>query len=394
MLRFRQFSKTITEETSSEFKKLKHLEHAEDHPINEGEHGYSRSREVLHAVHNALKRKDSDVRVTTKYDGSPSVVFGHHPETGRFFVASKSAFNKNPKLNYTPEDIEKNHGHAPGLVEKLKAALEHLPKVAPKHGVYQGDLMYSEGDVRHEGGKVHFTPNTITYSAPKGSEEGKKVAKSKLGIVVHTKYHGKTLEDMSAGFDPDTKNFKTHPDVNSISPSIDLKKVKHTPENQKYFEHHMEFADDLHSQGGEAMHAAVSQHKDNLKLYINQSVKTGEKPSVKGFIRHLEKVGQQKVDSVKTETSKKKKLEEMHAAIEHVTTNKKHMENAFAIHHHLQQAKDALIKSLNTHQAYEHTIAGKPTNPEGFVAIHKGYPTKLVDRAEFSRANFLARPRD
>jgi hypothetical protein len=81
-----------------------------------------------------------------KYDGSPSIVFGHHPKTGKFFVASKSAFNKNPKINYTHKDIEKHHGHAPGLVSKLKTALTHLPKVAPKHGVYQGDVMHTRED--------------------------------------------------------------------------------------------------------------------------------------------------------------------------------------------------------------------------------------------------------
>ena len=66
------------------------------------------------------------------------------------FVASKSAFNKNPKINYTHEDIEKNHGHAPGLVSKLKAALDHLPKVTKPGKVYQGDFMYhkDDGDVR------------------------------------------------------------------------------------------------------------------------------------------------------------------------------------------------------------------------------------------------------
>ena len=66
---------------------------------------------------------------------SPALVAGHHPETGRFFVASKSAFNKTPKINYTHEDIEKNHGHAPGLMEKLHAALDHLPKIMPARGV-------------------------------------------------------------------------------------------------------------------------------------------------------------------------------------------------------------------------------------------------------------------
>jgi hypothetical protein len=48
-----------------------------------------------------------------------------------------------------------------------------------------------------------------------------------------------------------------------------------------------------------------------------------------------------------------------------------------------------LIKSLNNTQDFEHSIAGKPANSEGYVATHGGHPTKLVDRAEFSRANFL-----
>ena len=29
-------------------------------------------------------------------------------------------FNVNPKINYTPKDIDENHGHAAGLAKKLK----------------------------------------------------------------------------------------------------------------------------------------------------------------------------------------------------------------------------------------------------------------------------------
>ena len=34
------------------------------------------------------------------------------------------------------------------------------------------------------------------------------------------------------------------------------------------------------------------------------------------------------------------------------------------------------------------TLGGKQVKPEGFVSIRDGKPTKLVDRAEFSRLNF------
>jgi len=194
------FKNFLTEEASEE--KLKHLEHAEDHVINAGHEGFSHAYHNLKDVHDKLTGKDNATKVTMKYDGSPSVVFGRHPETGKFFVASKSAFNKNPKINYSHEDIERNHGHAPGLVEKLKAALDHLPKVTPKKGVFQGDIMHTHHDVHESGGKVHFTPNTITYSADKNSPHGKAALRSKIGIAVHTKYNGKNLEDMKAEYAP------------------------------------------------------------------------------------------------------------------------------------------------------------------------------------------------
>ncbi len=69
---------------------------------------------------------ESDYVISTKFDGSPAIVAGIDPNN-RFFVASKSAFAKNPKINYTEEDIQNNHGHAPGLVEKLTLALRYLP---------------------------------------------------------------------------------------------------------------------------------------------------------------------------------------------------------------------------------------------------------------------------
>ena len=133
MLNFWQF---LTEE--DEGAKLKHIHHAEDRPILHGADGFDHAYGALYGAHYHTKQGLQSNKLTMKYDGSPSVVFGHNPENGKFFVASKSAFNKNPKINYSPEDIDKNHGHAPGLAEKLKHGLEHLPKVSPKEGVYFG----------------------------------------------------------------------------------------------------------------------------------------------------------------------------------------------------------------------------------------------------------------
>src|SRR5512135_127007 len=124
---FSQFLAEAVEDTE----RLSHLEHPEDHVINAGSEGAHHSVRTLVGVHHAILGHKTPVKVTTKYDGAPALIFGTHPETKKFFVASKSAFNKKPKINYSHEDVDRNHGHAPGLADKLKTALTHLPKVTP-----------------------------------------------------------------------------------------------------------------------------------------------------------------------------------------------------------------------------------------------------------------------
>ena len=48
--------------------------------------------------------------MTVKWDGAPAIICGINPENGKFFVGTKSVFNKTPKINYNISDIRKNHG--------------------------------------------------------------------------------------------------------------------------------------------------------------------------------------------------------------------------------------------------------------------------------------------
>jgi hypothetical protein len=59
------------------------------------------------------------------------------------------------------------------------------------------------------------------------------------------------------------------------------------------------------------------------------------------------------------------------------------------MHHHLQKAKDTLVHALSANPKFDHHIGGIKTKPEGYVVVRNNRPTKLVDRSEFSRANFL-----
>jgi hypothetical protein len=383
--KFTSFLKEMNEEGE---KKLKHLEHAEDHPINAGKEGVDHAMSNLLDVHRKLRGRNNDTKITMKYDGSPSLVFGHHPETGKFFVASKSAFNKNPKLNYNEADIEKNHGHAPGLVEKLKHALKHLPKVMPPRGVYQGDIMHTQGDVKEHGHKVSFTPNTITYSAKKSSPHGKAALASKIGVAVHTAYKGDNLEDMEAQYAPDLSHFGNHKDVHLISTEHNLSQTKYHPEQQQEFNKHMKEAQRLSRQIPAEAHDAIEPHRLPLKTYINSTVRDATTPDVEGFMKHYQKAHQKGIDKVKTDKAKQSKTIEMQRTMQHVMDNKHHFHNMLQLHKSLQDAKGHLVQALSSNAEFDHHIDGKKVKPEGFVVVRNNRPTKLVDRKEFSAANF------
>lgn len=382
--------------------KLKHLEHAEDHPLNAGYAGFHHAINTLTSVHHAITNPTKDgekhpASVSTKYDGSPSIVFGHHPENGRFFVASKSAFNVNPKINYSEKDIEANHGHAPGLVEKLKVALKHLPKIAPAHGVFQGDVMHTgiksksnpQGDVTKNGEKYSFTPNTITYGAHQSSEEGKKIAKAKFGIAIHTAYKGKTLDDMKAEYNPDLEKlkFREHSDVHVMRPELNVAEHKMPPSQTKMFHEHLAKAEQTYKNADHEPKPQVEAHHAALKSYLNQSITGGKKATVEGYKKWATDKAAKDIEGVKTPTVKAAKLAKHEVAMKVVDANKKHFQALIDTHKEIAAAKDILVHHLNKSAGFEHHIGEEKTNPEGFVAVINNRPTKLVNRAEFSTMN-------
>ena len=365
--------------------KLLHLTHLEDLHVDHGESGFKHASGELDRVKKHVESGKSSSALTQKIDGSPAVIMGHHPQTGKFFVASKSAFNKNPKLNYTHDDIEKNHGHAPGLVEKLKSALDHGHKILPKHGVFQGDVLHAGNDVKHGKSTATFKPNTIEYTAH--GAEAEKVKKSKFGVALHTEYHGKTLEAMHAKPIADHSKFGHHDDV--YSPSVAYKSAgkKMSDDDSKKFHEHMTAAKESHSKTN---YSHIEPHREHINTYINQTVRSGEKPTHAGYVQHLEAIKTKAVGSVKTEKAKAAKADLHQSTINAATgPHKDSITHALNSQHHLQSAKDLLVKHMDhSAEGLEAKINGKKVGPEGYVSNHAGKSTKFVNRAEFSRANF------
>jgi hypothetical protein len=394
LLNFRQF---ILEEPQapSEGQKLKHLRHLEDNAIYDGHEGVALADQHLNSVHNALLGKKGDVHISTKWDGAPSIVYGVHPTTKQFFVATKGAFNKTPKINYTEEDIDANHGHAPGLAEKLKVALRELPKIMPKNGgVYQGDVLHTPEDIQSKNGRYNFTPNTITYSQDTNSPEGKKIKNSSLGIVTHTKYTGKgDLTSMSASplDDKTREQFKDHPDVHHVDPRIDINPSNYTPEEQKEFLNHMENARIAYSKMKPEAPDALAGHGAAMEQHVNQMVRAGGLPSTEGYANMLTDQTNKKIEALKTEKGKEKYIQQHAALMKHISDNRDHFDKAFQLHGHLQGAKNVLTRIMAKNNPYGHSIAGEATDPEGAVVVDKaGNMSKFVNRGEFARQNLLA----
>lgn len=380
--------KTFLAEKLTDESKLTHLEHVEDHVIHSGEAGFAHAFHNLQDVHHHLTGGSNDTRITTKYDGSPSIVFGYHPENGKFFVGSKSVFNKDPKINHTAKDIQANHGHAPGLVKKLNSALKHLPKVTPKGGVYQADIMHTLGDVKREGNDVHFTPQLLTYKVPHNSEHGGKALNSHIGIAVHTKYNGKTLSDMKAEYAPETEDFNDHDDVHVVHTKKDIGKVSYTLSDQAEYKKHLDDAVNHFKAAKSGVFEHGQKHHENIKQYINHTMRTGTDYSHDHFLEFRKMKHTQGIGKVKTDAAKTRKTAAMNAELKHHTQNKEHLDHLMKLHSSLQGAKNVLTRALSTHNDMKTEIQGTESKGEGFVVVKNNRPSKFVDRREFSAANF------
>ena len=138
-----------------------HIEHPEDTIL-------TGNLDFLHAVKSYAVAPHGHVSV--KIDGAPAVVWGTHPDTGRFFVGTKSVFNKKLiKINYTHADIDKNHKGYVAIV--LHACLSNLSRT---NRIYQGDFLGFGGD-------NVFQPNTVTYVFPEN-------VRQTIIVAPHTMY--------------------------------------------------------------------------------------------------------------------------------------------------------------------------------------------------------------
>ena len=150
-------------------------------------------KKLFSIVDGSIGINDSNPAPTIKWDGAPAIMmFSHTEKFGGPGVSTKSLFNANPKVYLTEADIE-NDNRGEELSNKLKWSLKLAQsQIIPKDQIWHGDLLWVRGDQQShtENGEsfIYVQPNTLVYAAPSDSDLGKKIKKSDIGIVFHTRY--------------------------------------------------------------------------------------------------------------------------------------------------------------------------------------------------------------
>lgn len=379
-----------------------HLEHLEDDIFNNGYAGANNAIGFLESLRDMLTtgHGGNDVKVTTKWDGAPAIVCGRLE--GRFFVGTKSVFNKTqPKICFDEEFIDL---HYPGgLNSILKTCLRELSAL-PIEGVLQGDLLYTKKPPKVTMCGIacyKFKPNTITYCIEAATELGSKVAASDIGIVFHTAYDG---IQGNASFGVDVSSLQGVPKIavfsaefTNVSGRANLTTMEKTKFNTNISKAKRELKLgqnflNLIGGGKKSFEFAAL-----FKTYFNTLIRAGSIPSssttlLKGFVSYISTKYDAEIAKKKTEKSQKEWEGRKTTAVKYLNTNKTVIYSALSGYNSLITAKQQIIKRLNKIEGVgtflEDGEGYRVTAPEGFVAIKDGSALKLVDRLEFSKANF------
>ena len=394
-MNFREF---ITEQKNT------HMTHIEDRVIYGGVKGTREAILALRSLRDMLGG-EHDGSVSVKWDGAPAIFAGTDPRDGRFFVAKKGIFNKSPKVYKTDSDIDSDTSG--DLNTKLKQALRYLPDLGIK-GVIQGDFLFGPGDVKAKKikGKSYLTfhPNTIVYAIPASTRMAEDIKASKIGIVWHTTYTGKTFETMKASYGVNVSQLK--PSKNVWSQDAMLRDMTQFSMSKKDTDEVNEYLSTAGFIFNKIAGSTLRQLENNPQLaqmietHSNSYVRAGALPPdpkkrVDALIQFINNKFQKEMDKRTTEkgkTAQKTKRDEILKFFS--KQNRASLIQIFELQKVIILAKLKIINilnKLNNTKTFLKTKKGyRVTGQEGYVAIDKlgGDAVKIIDRMEFSFANF------
>lgn len=395
MLRFESYLKE---------QKNTHMTHIEDKVLYGGVNGTRQAILALRDLRDMLGGK-KEGRVSVKWDGAPAIFAGIDPTDGKFFVAKKGIFNKNPMVYKTNDDIDADTKG--DLNSKLKEALKYLPDLGIK-GVIQGDFLFSKGDLSNQtisGQKyIVFHPNTIAYAIPSNTPAAIAVKKAKIGIVWHTTYIGDSFENMKASYGVDVSKLRKNTNVWSQDAMLrDLTNITMTANETKEVNEKLSEIGFLFNQIAASTLKSLENNKDlakTIEMFNNTYVRKGEvvnntQKHVDNLINWVNARYQKEIDKRKTEKGKSAQIIKRNDFMKFFSQkNKQNLKKIFDLQKLIIAVKLKLINILNKLKSIDTFIKTpngfKVTGEEGYVAIDKlgGDAVKIVDRLEFSYNNF------
>jgi len=355
------------------------IDHIEDLIFDQGAMGAVRGLEALKNLEQG-GHKD----VTIKWDGSPAIVFGRN-ENGEFVFTDKSGFVKKGGVERATsgEDLEQNLLNRSGganredpkrkaFAAKMKDIFTDYEKATPKdfRGYFKGDLLYYNTPPVEDGHYV-FTPQIVTYKVDVNSDLGKRIGRSKTGIVIHREVD----EEGNEGPLKDTNIFRGNdvlvvpPVYVDDAPPVDNANIQRLANIIKKDSADINKLMDINT----LTQRKIKDFGKILYAYTNSKVDTGLDNLGKDFVKW--------VDS--STLSQRKKLN----VIEYVKENMNAFTSLWEVVTGIMKVKDQVIKDLDSQGgAVKAFTAGKPGG-EGYVIAHPEGDLKLVNRSEFTAAN-------
>ena len=351
------------------------------------------------AAAKALDLIESPYFITQKFDGAPSIFCGTDPEDGQFFVATKSVFNKTPKLYKTFESI--NDNEKGGKADKLCEALKWLPYLnIPTDTVLQGDLLWTTGDHVYETFNderfVTVHPNTLVYGRLAESDEGIAVRNAEIGIVFHTTYRGqKTLQNYQSTFGANTDNLTERSEIwvgdANYSANYTLSGDTKT------------LIESVRKRIGQLDKIVQNENMipSNMvgcsaKTYVNSFVRSGTCLSEMTVNDYREFVVEKHVaamDKLVTESAIDKRKSQLRMFNQQIREASDAYADAFEAVAIMGFLKENILSALNGNNTLNIFVKTKDglqeANTEGYVFVGQdGSGVKVVDRSEFSHFNF------
>ena len=270
---------------------------------------------------------DSDSFISVKIDGAPAIVWGRNPANGKFFVGTKSVFNKvKIKINHSHEEIDANHSGKVASI--LHACFDSLPRTS---FIYQGDFIGFGGDDT-------YRPNTITYKFPEVIEQS-------VIIAPHTQYD----------CDDDLRNAVAYPITKQFVDTLDVKWVQ--PE------------------------AAICPYRDDIEDFCKFA------KQMASLVEFVNVKKAQKITQVLNRYIREGESIDYVAQYD-IASECECDVNLIRFWSSVQSIKMDLLCFVEREDDIKCYINDQQTDHEGYVMVNEFGMFKIVDRQHFSRLNF------